>query len=135
MAKNRVLTLNADKLKQLVAEELRKMNINEHRGEPGDPSDPPQRFSQSRVRRDNKDYESDTMRKDRTFPAYADLKRLSYGVVSEAFDEMMTITEGSSGRHCFSSEELKKYKDKIFHNFLRGISAYKDAEKGKYGEV
>ena len=125
------LTLNADRLREIISEELRRVTLTEHKGKPGKPDDPPQRGSTSRHRRDHDKYESDRMTKDKTFAGYDDLKSLSYGVVEEVFKEMMTVDESSVDSKCFTREELSKYKDKIWRRFLKGVNLYQQAEKGK----
>ena len=131
MAKSKSLTLTAEKLRSIIAEELKRVPVSEHRGDPGKPSDPPQTGSSSKHRRDHHKYQNDRMTKDKTFAGYGDMKSLSYGVVEEVFNEMMAVIEEGGDSHCFTSEELRKYKDKIWKRFLKGVNLYQQAEKGK----
>ena len=73
--------------------------------------------------------ENERQRRSRLFDGYDDLKKLTRGIVSEAFEEMLAEQDGD--RLCFSREQLQKYKNRIWRQFLSGVEAYERASNPK----
>jgi len=95
-------------------------------------SEEPRSDSTSEFRRDDPRYENQRQKNARNFPGYESLKKLSLGIINELFDEMEAgVAEHQADKHCFSTKQLRAFKDKAWKKFLNGVAAYEKASKGE----
>ena len=117
-----IMIINMKELRQMVSEELQKYRIEKNKKD---------------KKRRNIDLpllpkqENDTEKKDRLFSGYNDLRKLSIGIVENVFDEMLSEGDADGDTICMTRDRLRRYKDKIWKDFLRGVSAYERASKGE----
>ena len=77
-----------------------------------------------------------TKHRSEIFSGWDDLRKLSAGIVENAFDnlniEKEDLDEGV-GKKCFTSQELSDFKKRIVNGLWQGISNFKRADKGEWG--